>query len=376
MAKTKYILDKDFLEKEELEAKERGLTIFQLRQVKKTMEMRNKRLEEYRKKRKRQTELKKEREKKKKEKEKLRKKQKQEERREKDRERKERLRQIEKEKKEKYLAEHPIEKPKKKRPVGRPKKRGPKKKYKRKPKNWIPPEKKKVSWNYKIVICRNNRQVGYVGKYIDVESAYNKMDELLENSKKVIYPMKTTHSDTVGDNKYEYLILERKNDDNDVVYLRNDIGKMVEQKTDSEKWAIYDKFSFDVEETFWVWGYNNKNDRKTFMWIYDNILMKNISIQYSIVRILIYKNKIIFKYDDDTMDIVFCKTISDAIRFYNLLQDMVKKNKIRQVFFLGQYNDITDKRRKLENDIMELTGWPKKKIQMSSTSEHIKNKKT
>ena len=188
--------------------------------------------------------------------------------------------------------------------------------------------------------------------------------------------MKTTHSDTVGDNKYEYLILERKNDDNDVVYLRNDIGKMVEQKTDSEKWAIYDKFSFDVEETFWVWGYNNKNDRKTFMWIYDNILMKNISIQYSIVRILIYKNKIIFKYDDDTMDIVFCKTISDAIRFYNLLQDMVKKNKIRQVFFLGQYNDITDKRRKLENDIMELTGWSKKKVQMSSTSEHIKNKKT
>ena len=87
---------------------------------------------------------------------------------------------------------------------------------------------------------------------------------------------------------------------------------------------------------------------------------------------LLYKNKIVFKDDDENLDIVFCKTVSDAVRFYNLLQEWIQKNKIKQIFFLGQYNDISEKRRLLENQIMELTGWTKKKIQMTSTSEHIK----
>lgn len=369
MEKTKYLLDKEFLEQEELEAKEKGLTIFQLRRVKKTMEERNRRLELYRKKMHEQLLKKQEKEKKRKEKLKEQNRKKKELKKEKLRLKKEKNREtfLKNRKTDEEIKEKPI----KKRPVGRPKKRGPKKKYKRKPKNYIPPVKKTVSWPYKIVACRNGKQIKYIGKYVDAESAYSKINELLDNNKKIIFPSKITHADKIKDDKFEYLILERKTSDN-VVLLRNDIGKLVEQKTNSENWVIYDKFKYDVEETFWVWGYNNKSERKTFKWIYDNILIGNLMSEYDIIRVLLYKNKIIFKDDDENLDMVFCKSISDAIRFYNLLQEWIKKDKIKQIFFLGQYNDISEKRRQLENQIMKLTGWSKKKIQMSSTSEHIK----
>jgi hypothetical protein len=73
----------------------------------------------------------------------------------------------------------------------------------------------------------------------------------------------------------------------------------------------------------------------------------------------------VIKHDDEPIDFIICKNISDSIRFYNLLEEWCKKN--RQVFFLGSYSKISDKRRELEAELIELTGWDKLKIQSPST---------
>lgn len=346
MLKTKY-LDKSFIEQEEREAEEKGMTLFQYRHYKKMKEKAKENSKKTKERRKKETLKKKEAEKKKKQK------------------LKERLKK-KKEKEKEILKEKKKIKPKK---MGRPKKRGPKKKYKRK-KN-IVVERKKLSWPYKIVSVKNGRQTGYVGKYRTVEDAYNKIEELLKESDKVVFANKVSNCDELDDTICEYLILERKNETNDKpVLLRNEVGKLVEQRTNSKNSVIYDKFKYNEEETFWVWGYSNKVDRKTFMWIYENIVLKHATMEYEIVRVLIYKNKVIFKYDDNSMDVIFCKTMSETVRFYNLLEEYCKKDKLKQVFFVGSYNTISDKRRKLENELMELTGWTKRKVQMSSTTKH------
>lgn len=258
----------------------------------------------------------------------------------------------------------------KKRKVGRPKKRGPKKKRKyisRKPKV----DKRSLNiYDYKIVSCHNGKQNGYIGTYVNVEDAYAEIDALMEKSKKVIFPAQVQITDEIIESRDEYLILERNRyGDKEAPLLRNIFGKLVRQETNSGTWIVLDKFSYDVEETFWVYGYDPIRGRKTFDWIYNSILLNNIETKYDIKRVILYKNKIIIKDDAGNLDIVFCKVKSDAIRFYNMLSERAKDNKIKQILFLGDYSDIGPKRKAIEEELLAKTGWSLRKIQMATSKK-------
>ena len=253
---------------------------------------------------------------------------------------------------------------KKKRAPGRPKKRGPKKK-----KKYISKKAKirKVRrYDFKIVTTLNGKQKDFIGKYATSEEAYEKLKDLQKLNNEVIFPRKVINAGKLKESRDEYLILQ-KNRFGDIAagQLRNEFGKVVEQQTNSSVWEVYDKCERLVEETFWVYGKCPKTDRKTFKWIYENKLLNNLNNPYDIERVILYKNKLIIKHDELPMDIIFCKNISDGIRFYNLLEEWCKKNK--QIFFLGSYSKVSDKRRQLEAELLELTGWDKRKIQCPST---------
>lgn len=258
----------------------------------------------------------------------------------------------------------------KKRKVGRPKKRGPKKKRKyisRKPKV----DKRSLNiYDYKIVSCHNGKQNGYIGAYVKVEEAYEEIEALLEESKKVVFPARISIGETIENSKDEYLILEKdRYGDKEEPRLRNQFGKLVRQETNSDTWIILDKFPYDVEETFWVYGYDPLRGRKTFEWIYLNILLGGIETKFDIKRVMLYKNKIVIKDDAGNLDIVFCKTMGDAIRFYNLVNEWVTKRKVRQVMMLGNYSLIGDKRRALEEELIRKTGWTIRKIQAATSKK-------
>ena len=258
-----------------------------------------------------------------------------------------------------------------KRRVGRPKKTGPKRKRKKKVEK---PLRNTAQFNYKLISCHNGKQVGYIDKYNDLESAYNKINELLNESKNVVFPKKLTiTSGTKKDTVYEYLLLEKNRGlDKLNPLMRNKYGKLVEQRLNSEKWVIIDKFEYDVEEEFWVYGYNPNLERKTFNWIYENIVLSlnGISSDNS-MRVILYKNKIILKMDDGNKEMILCKDRSDGIRFYNLLEERVNKEGLSNIFFMGSWDAISDRRRKLEMELIEWTGWDKYKIQKSSTTKSV-----
>lgn len=253
---------------------------------------------------------------------------------------------------------------KKKRGPGRPKKRGPKKKRKyisKKPKVY-----KYKRCDFKIISALNGKQNGYIGQYFTSEDGYEALRELERKNGEVVFSRKIINAGSLKESRDEYLLLKKNRDGlQKDAQLRNKYGKLVEQTTNSNNWVIYDKCPKVVEETFWVYGKCPKSDRKTFVWCYENFVLNKTEDKYEIVRILIYKNKIIFKYDNFELEMVICKNISDSIRFYNLLEEWCKKNK--QVFFIGDYSKISDKRRELEAELIEITGWDKVKIQSPST---------
>lgn len=290
----------------------------------------------------------------------------------------------EKEKKEKEKERRRIkrekekEKKKHKKRVGRPRKTGPKINYYKRKKKLLEKQNKanlpivKPEFKYQIISCLNGQQKRFVGKYKTSEEAYEVFEKLRNENNNIIFPT-LLRGDTYLDNSIdEYILIEKSNKENTL--LRNEYGKLVEQQLNIDGWIIIDKFRYQIEETFWVYGYDNRSDRKTFQWIYENLIINDIEFKYDYKRILVYKNKIIIKHDNNPIDLIFCKDPSDAIRFYNKLEEWIKKDKIKQVFFIGDYSEISDKRKRLEDEIIQLTGWPRAKVQMKGTTKYMINK--
>ena len=262
---------------------------------------------------------------------------------------------------------------KKKRPVGRPKKRGPKKKRKKKIEK-IPQKvgpKFQKPYSYKIISCRNGIQNKFIGRYRDIKEAYAVFNALKLQDNNVIFPSNITGIHQIENSIDEYILIE-KNEDKTSTLLRNEYGKFVEQTTNKNGWIIIDKFRYKREEEFWVYGYNSKNDRKTFLWIYNNLVMSDLYDNLDFKRIFLYKNKIVIKNDANEIELVLCKDESDAVRFYNKTEEWIKRDKIKQVLFMGDYSSISDRRRKLEDELIALTGWTKKKVQMKNNTYYRK----
>lgn len=262
--------------------------------------------------------------------------------------------------KEEPVKEKP--KPKKK----EPKKRGPKKKRGRKPtiikkkRGYAP----KPPYIFKIISCRNGKQNKFIGKYRTIEEAYEKFNDLKMDDRRVIFPSIVANDESIRNAVDEYVIIQKSDAENSV--LRNEYGKLVEQRSGVEGWIILDKYRYKKEETFWVWGYDNRSDRKTFTWIYRNVINAGLGSPLEFKRILTFKNKVVIKEDDGSLDIVFCKTESEAVRFYNQAQTWARREKNKQLIFIGDYSELGPKRRKIEDEIMLLTGWPRKKVQMKT----------
>lgn len=129
---------------------------------------------------------------------------------------------------------------------------------------------------------------------------------------------------------------------------------------------ILDKFPFKVEEKVWV-SDTGPNVKRTFRWIYENLVLDKVDSPYDFLQIVIYKNKIVIKEDNGRLLVVVCKNTSDSIRFYNLLEENLKKDKIKQVIMLGIVGSHTLQARKIIDEIAAGTGWSREKVKRIAT---------
>ena len=258
-----------------------------------------------------------------------------------------------------------------KKKVGRHKKRGRKPNPKKKTEKWQEP------WDFKIIKCTFNKQDAFIGVYHNLTEVEKAKQLLEEENSQIIFPVCYVNSSNLVKDRYntteyksEYLVLKRiKNDeDRQPVKLRDDYGRLVEHTTNSDTWCIYDKFPCLKEETFWVYGYNPQSDRKTYRWIYNNIIVDVLGNDTTVViQCFVYKNKVIFRYDADAIEFIICKNTSDAIRLYNKLNDDVKQNKIKRTYFMGQVSTYSERGKLLIKELTDLTGWNLTKIRQKAT---------
>ena len=247
-----------------------------------------------------------------------------------------------------------------KKKVGRPKKRGPKKKPKKRGVEHQEP------WNYKIVRCDFRKQDAVIGIFHDLDEVEYAKSVLLEENGKIIFKKRNSiqhGTKNVDEYLSEYVVLEKVRGDNtdNTSKLRNSYGKLVEHTTTNEKWRIVDKFPCEKEETFWMYGYNPRIDRKTFSWIDENYIEEPLeNDKFLIIRACVYNNKVIFRYDAEDIEFLVCKNRGDAIKFYNLLIRKHLKNK--RVAFAGLVLTRSDMGNTIIKLIQNKTGWNRSKI--------------
>lgn len=251
--------------------------------------------------------------------------------------------------------------------MGRHKKRGPKK-------------KKKVAQHvyvglprpYHIICTSNGVQIDDLYSAVSIEKIYEKFHKLVEEkNSNVEFPVRfiSSHKDKhFVEADYKLFIIKKKQDEEEVISLmRDEYGKIVDCETNNDKWSVIDSADIMVEETFWVYGYNPKVDRKTFQFIFDNILSYTINNKYSIREVVVFKNKLLIN-SLSKLDMVICKNHQDSVRLFNTIRQKIEgKRKYRFIVLGGDISSGTRAFQMWLEKIKELTHWDNKKILRNTT---------
>ena len=218
---------------------------------------------------------------------------------------------------------------------------------------------------YKVYIAMNGHCMknGYLGQYKTLEEARGRVKELLAAEDEIYFEKTSkTYEDGTMDVVYEYVIFKDVRDEEPKpTYLRNEFGKFVEHNVryNGRNYEIIEKCKAKVEDDVWVFGYDPRNDRKTFAWIFNNVLNEGFTSSVDMKRIYLYHNKVVFCNDKNEIDIIICKTARDAVRFYYTLQQYCKKG---PYLFMGQVTTKSALCKSLEKLLAEKTGWEIKKL--------------
>ena len=190
---------------------------------------------------------------------------------------------------------------------------------------------------------------------------------MLKENKKVVFPMRwNNHQHVMRECEYELVIIKGKDElDKDVSKIKDDSGKYINYQSSDEDWIIYDRAPYNVEETFWVYGYHPRIQRKDFNWIFDNFISKDAKNKYMFKSVQVFKNKLLVDINGK-LEIVICKNKQDCVRLYNKIEEVSTNRKFKYIAFMG---DVTDSKYKSDwvDRIQQLTHWSNYKINRTST---------
>lgn len=227
---------------------------------------------------------------------------------------------------------------------------------------------KKRQAQYQIILIKNNECVEVKSSYTYLDSALLKFNSLLEESKKVTFPIQYYNEEKIEGVKFYLAIIKRKTDlDGETSLLKNDYGEYVEHIiSDNDEWIMYQKEPFYIEESFWVYGFHPRYYRKDFNFIFNNIVKKYAHDKYDFLNVFLYKNKVLFESTFHT-DMVICKNQNDAVRLYALLDDFCQEHKMKYIMFSGAHNKSRKEISNTIEKIIKLTGWSRKKVRRNTT---------
>ena len=220
---------------------------------------------------------------------------------------------------------------------------------------------------YHIILVNHDKMKEDLFWTDSVATVNKKFKTMVEENKSVVFPIKFNNNKTeIIESSYEIMIIKaRDKTESRETKVMDEYGKFVNYATNDDDWIIYDRSPYYIEETFWVYGYHPRLQRKDFKWIYDNFISNNSNNKYLFKTVQLFKNKILVECNGK-LDMVICKNKQDAIRMYNMIEEWCEMDKMKYIGFMG---DLSYSRYKSDwiTKIQKLTNWTRKKITRMST---------
>ena len=220
---------------------------------------------------------------------------------------------------------------------------------------------------YHIILVNHDKMKEDLFWTDSVATVNKEFKKMVEENKSVIFPVRFNNNKTeIIESSYEIMIIKaRDKTESRETKVMDEYGKFVNYTTNDDDWIIYDRSPYYIEETFWVYGYHPRLQRKDFKWIYDNFISNNSNNKYLFKTVQLFKNKILVECNGK-LDMVICKNKQDAIRMYNMIEEWCERDKMKYIGFMG---DLSYSRYKSDwiTKIQKLTNWTRKKITRMST---------
>ena len=215
---------------------------------------------------------------------------------------------------------------------------------------------------YHIILVNHDKMKEDLFWTDSVATVNKEFKSMVEENKSVVFPVRFNNNKTeIIESSYEIMIIKaRDKTESRETKVMDEYGKFVNYATNDDDWIIYDRSPYYIEETFWVYGYHPRLQRKNFKWIYDNFISNNSNNKYLFKTVQLFKNKILVECNGK-LDMVICKNKQDAIRMYNMIEEWCERDKMKYVGFMG---DLSYRKYKSDwiTKIQKLTNWTRKKI--------------
>jgi hypothetical protein len=226
-------------------------------------------------------------------------------------------------------------------------------------------DRRKRFSDFVITITKNKRAFKYIFSCKTEEEAYFKFNELIRENKKINLPVRIVRnvenkSRTVPTDTEILLLKRNKEDEDNETLIRDEMGILRKNTvSNTTEWLILDKSVWNEEERYYIYGIGEKHQRKDVVWIYENILVADKVDK----QLLLFKNKIIISTfgEKQEIELIVCKTKSEAVRLYNFLHSLCMKDRIRYILFYGNINKSVTKHKWI-GLIKEKTGWADNRI--------------
>ena len=209
-----------------------------------------------------------------------------------------------------------------------------------------------MSYNYLIVLFKNNEKKRIIKKFKTRKRAKSVYNEKIKESKEIIFSREYENG---VKSKYELALVKVGGDDKDL-YIKDDFGRQNKVVVEDGNFSIVKILPFNVEEQ--ILDYQTK---------------ERISVEYMMSKYLSttgYKlvsklnNKVVVQ-NDSIFNLFTLKTSDDASRLIDSLSEHFKSTKKSDCMFV---KDHSTTQRKYLYDLLVKEGYPKKYLIKLSTT--------
>jgi hypothetical protein len=218
---------------------------------------------------------------------------------------------------------------------------------------------------YRVIITKNGEYKKTLYRSRTLESSKNKFEDAIdENEASVRFPRKFLSDKGITPVEYRIYLVKDYEEGDEPRLVRDSLGRLITEGPIFDIWTVIDDYPYQYEETFYVYGFDSRHDRKDIRFIM-TLMMKGIQNKELTKSIVVLHNKIII-YNEHQFDIVFCKCIDDAVRLYDILMSTAKSMTFKRLMFMGQAGDILTG--ELYEMMMDVTGWDYRRVTRTATS--------